>query len=292
MAKRRALARGLDALLSAPSPAPSNIDGALRELPVDLMQRGRYQPRLRVDSEALEELANSIRAQGVVQPIVVRPVTPQEGAEQRYEIIAGERRWRASQLAGLDTVPALVREVSDDDALAMALIENIQREDLTPIEEAQALARFVDEFGLTHQAAAEAVGRSRASVSNLIRLLELDPIVRSMMERGELDMGQGRALLALPSALQKQAAAEIVAKGLTARQTEALVRKLRGDAESDENLKKPKAVEPNVARLAQELSERLGSTVQIQHNAKGRGKLTIQFNSLDEFDGILERLND
>jgi ParB family chromosome partitioning protein len=223
---------------------------------------------------------------------VVRPVTPQEGAEQRYEIIAGERRWRASQLAGLDTVPALVREVSDDDALAMALIENIQREDLTPIEEAQALARFVDEFGLTHQAAAEAVGRSRASVSNLIRLLELDPIVRSMMERGELDMGQGRALLALPSALQKQAAAEIVAKGLTARQTEALVRKLRGDAESDENLKKPKAVEPNVARLAQELSERLGSTVQIQHNAKGRGKLTIQFNSLDEFDGILERLND
>ncbi|MGK0170876.1 MAG: ParB family chromosome partitioning protein, partial [Gammaproteobacteria bacterium] len=157
---------------------------------------------------------------------------------------------------------------------------------------AQALARFVDEFGLTHQAAAEAVGRSRASVSNLIRLLELDPTVRSMMERGELDMGQGRALLALPSALQKQAAAEIVAKGLTARHTEALVRKLRGDAESDENLKKAKAVEPNVARLAQELSERLGSTVQIRHNAKGRGKLTISFNSLDEFDGILERLND
>ena len=298
MAKRRALARGLDALLSASTvlatdQASEVADGELRQIPVDLVQRGRYQPRMRMDSDALEELASSIRVQGVVQPIVVRPIPrsmSQTGsAEQHYEIIAGERRWRASQLAGLASVPALVRTVGDDDALAMALIENIQREDLTPIEEAHALARFVEEFGLTHQAAADAVGRSRASVTNLLRLLDLDPEVRALMEGGALEMGHGRALLGLSPALQRQAGQDVVARALTVRQTEALVRKLREDGTYAGNAR-PARASPDVRKLEQDLSERVGYPVRIQHDVNGRGRLTIRFNSLDEFEGILDRI--
>ena len=290
MAKRRALARGLDALLSASAGAEDVAEREqLSTVPIDLIQRGKYQPRMRMDEEALEELSRSIQAQGIVQPIVLRALNGESGGEVRYEIIAGERRWRAAQLAGLEVVPAVVREASDDEALALALIENIQREDLNPIEEAQALARFVEEFGLTHQAAAEAVGRSRVSVTNLLRLLELDPEVRGLMELGDLEMGHGRALLGLDAPLQRQLALEVITRGLSVRQTEAQVREMRGGAARKRTPKAP-AMNPDVERLSRELSERLGASVAIQHSARGKGRLTIRFNSLDEFEGILERL--
>ena len=290
MAKRRALARGLDALLSANAGAEDVTEREqLRTVPIDLIQRGKYQPRMRMDEEALEELSRSIQAQGIVQPIVLRALNEETGGEVRYEIIAGERRWRAAQRAGLETVPAVVREASDDEALALALIENIQREDLNPIEEAQALARFVEEFGLTHQAAAESVGRSRVSVTNLLRLLELDPEVRGLMELGDLEMGHGRALLGLDAPMQRQLALEVITRGLSVRQTEAQVREMRGGASRKRTPKAP-VMNPDVERLNRELSERLGASVAIQHDARGKGRLTIRFNSLDEFEGILERL--
>lgn len=288
--KKRGLGRGLDALLGIGAEqldAEGERGVTLREIPVDLIQRGQYQPRLEIRAEKLEELAESIRAQGVVQPIVVRPLS----AGGRFELIAGERRWRAAQLAGLDAIPAVVRDVADQDAMSIALIENIQREQLNPIEEALALDRLVREFGMTHQAVAEAVGRSRAAVSNLMRLLELDPEVRQRVEQGELEMGHARALLALEPSLQRQAAATIVAEALSVRAAEALVRRLRdGDQRVGASQKPAPAPDPNVAQLEQSLSERLGTNVSIRHGTGGKGALTIRYGSLDELDGILAHI--
>jgi ParB family chromosome partitioning protein len=288
--KRRTLGRGLDALLSTSGRTQAAGEaghGELRHLAVDLLKRGRYQPRLDIRQESLSELADSIRAQGVVQPIVVRPIS--HGAEgARYEIVAGERRWRAAQLAGLQEIPAIVREIPDEAAIAMALIENIQREDLNPLEEAGALDRLIREFEMTHQQAAEAVGRSRAAVSNLLRLLELGEEVKKLVERRELEMGHARALLGLADAQAQAAAArEVVGKGLSVRETERLVKRLQQPAA------KPAAAgprDPNIRRLETELAEKLGATVSVQHGATGRGKLVVSYNSLDELDGILAHI--
>lgn len=256
---------------------------ALRNLPVDLLQRGKYQPRQDFDQEALEELANSIRAQGVIQPIVVRPVD-----EERYEIVAGERRWRAAQLAGLQEIPAVIKEVSDQATMAMALIENIQRENLNPIEEAAALQRLIEEFGLTQQQAADAVGRSRTAVTNLLRLLNLNAEVGLMVERGKLEMGHARALLGLEGKQQVDAAKQVILLGLSVRETEKLVRKLLQPKRTEATV--AEEIDPNVRRLENDLSERLGAKVAVQQGAKGRGKLVIQYNSLDELDGILAHI--
>ncbi len=283
--KRRGLGRGLDALLGATADtASAGDDASLRKLPVEYLQRGRYQPRTDFDPAALQELADSIRAQGVVQPIVVRPL----GEENRYEIIAGERRWRAAQLAGLAEIPAIVREVPDEVAVAVALIENIQREDLNPLEEAVAFKRLVDDFGMTHQEVADAVGRSRASVSNLLRLLDLNPDVKRYIEQGQLDMGHARALAALSGRQQSEAAAQVVARGLNVRATEALVRRLV--EEGTKAKPAPRQLDPNIRRLQDDLSERLGAAVKIQQEQRGRGKLVIHYSSLDELDGIIERI--
>jgi ParB family chromosome partitioning protein len=285
--KKRGLGRGLDALLGGSMPAvaeggvPKGAD--LREVPVDLLQPGKYQPRTDMHAESLEELANSIKAQGVVQPIVIRPI-----GGDRYEIIAGERRWRASQMAGLHEIPAVVRDVPDEAAIAMALIENIQRENLNPIEEALALQRLIDEFEMTHQQAASAVGRSRAAVSNLLRLLTLNDDVRKMLEHGDLEMGHARALLALEGNSQSEAAREVAAKGYSVRETEQLVRRL---SEPSGKAKKPtKSQDPDIKRLQDELADKLAAKVLFQHAAKGNGKLVIHYNSLDELDGILNRI--
>ena len=285
--KKRGLGRGLDALLSGIEPvgAVSKAaagDGELRRLPVDLVRRGKFQPRTDMHPESLEDLANSIRAQGVVQPIVVKPT-----GSGNYEIIAGERRWRAAQLAGLQEIPAVVRDVPDQAAMAMALIENIQRENLNPMEEANALQRLIHEFQLTHQEVAEAVGRSRAAVSNLLRLLELNDDVKRMLEQRQLEMGHARALLALKDSAQSAAARTVVDKGLSVRETERLVRRLADNAPA----KKPATgLDPDIRRLQDELSEKLGAGVQVQHGAQGKGKLVIQYNSLDELDGILAHI--
>jgi len=292
MAKKRGLGRGLDALLgdsglSADSGGEQegrSTDGELRTLPVDIIQRGRYQPRIDMHPDTLEELASSIRAQGVVQPIVVRPIAE----PGRYEIIAGERRWRAAQIAGLHDIPAVVRDVPDQAAMAMALIENIQREELNPMEEALALHRLIEEFGMTHQAAAEAVGRSRASVSNLLRLLTLNEDVKRMVENGDLEMGHSRALLALTGEAQSSAARQVVGKGLSVRETERLVKRLQ-DAGGKPAGPEP-AGDPDIRRLEQDISERLGAKVAVQHGRKGKGKLVIHYNTLDELDGILDHL--
>ncbi len=280
--KKRGLGRGLDALLGQTGVNATSNDGAqdqqLRELPVDLIQRGKYQPRRDMDPQALEELASSIKAQGVMQPIVVRPI-----ADDRYEIIAGERRWRASQQAGLDRIPAVIREVPDEAAIAMALIENIQREDLNPIEEALALQRLQQEFELTQQQVADAVGKSRVTITNLLRLMSLADDVKVMLERGDIEMGHARALLGLPTEQQSEAARQVVARGLTVRQTEALVRQwLNPRREAG-----PVRSNPDIERLQQDLAERIGAEVRIQHGAKGKGKLVISYNSLDELDGVL-----
>jgi len=283
-AKKRGLGRGLDALLgqsAARSTDPTGEDGQLRELPVDLIQRGKYQPRRDMDPQALEELAGSIRAQGVMQPIVVRPI-----GEGRYEIIAGERRWRATQQAGLDSIPAVIREVADEAAIAMALIENIQREDLNPIEEAMALHRLQQEFELTQQQVANAVGKSRVSITNLLRLMALPDEVKLLLERGDIEMGHARALLGLPLEEQTAAARQVVAKGLTVRQTEALVRQLLKPRQAQPN-QRP---DPNIEHLQSDLSERLGAEVKIQHGARGKGKLVISYSSLDELDGVLAHI--
>lgn len=283
--KKRHLGRGLDALLGAamqPPAATAATDGSLRELAVDLIQRGKYQPRRDMDEASLQELADSIRVQGVMQPIVVRPVS-----DRRFEIIAGERRWRATQLAGLDTIPAVIREVSDEAAIAMALIENIQREDLNPIEEAAALQRLQQEFGLTQQEVAAAVGKSRSTVTNLLRLMTLQEDVRRLVEHGDLEMGHARALLALDGGDQSHAAAQVVGKGMSVRQTEALVRNLLAARDTP---KQSKAIDPNIRHLQDDLSQRLGAKVQIQHTAKGKGKLVLNYNSLDELDGILAHI--
>jgi ParB family chromosome partitioning protein len=308
--KRPSLGRGLADLLGqarqppAPiAPAATATAGAgvgasgerLAQLPVELLQRGRYQPRDDLRADTLAELAESIRKQGVIQPILVRPIAGSgAGAggtgEQRYEIIAGERRWRAAQQAGLLAVPAIIREVPDEAAIAMALIENIQREDLNPLEEARAFERLISEFKLTHQQVAEAVGRSRTAVTNLLRLLELAPEVAVMVEKRELDMGHARALLGLENRRkQVELAALIVKKTLSVRETEALVRRMAAPAGSPAHAATGR--DPNVARLETELSEKLGAKVQIQHGANGRGKLVVGYGSLEELDGILDHIN-
>jgi ParB family chromosome partitioning protein len=254
----------------------------MQHVPLDQLQRGRYQPRRDMNPTALQELAESIKAQGVMQPIVVRVI-----GEQRYEIVAGERRWRAAQMAGLDTIPSVIREISDDTAIAMALIENIQREDLNPMEQATAMQRFVEEFDLTHQQIAETVGKARATVSNLLRLMALPREVKTLLEHGDLEMGHARALLSLPEPQQTESARLIVAKGLSVRQTEALVRSLLA---ANDKPAEDKTVDPNVAQLQQSLADKLGAAVQIDYNKKGQGRLVIRYNSLEELDGILAHI--
>jgi ParB family chromosome partitioning protein len=283
-AKKRGLGRGLDALLSPhTTDLTSSQSDQLLQLPVDLIKRGAYQPRTDIDAEALEELANSIRAQGVVQPIVVRPVA----ASDQYEIIAGERRWRAAQIAGLHEIPALVRDANDQTAMCMALIENIQREDLNPLEEARALTRLLKEFEMTHDQAAEAVGRSRSTVSNILRLLELHPDVQKMLEMGKLEMGHARAILALAKEHQPEIAKKVSKQELSVRATEKLIRKLQ--AKGPKETPKAKQLDPNIRRLQDDLSEQLGAPVVIQHTASGKGTVQIRYNSTDELDGILSK---
>jgi ParB family chromosome partitioning protein len=279
---------------AAPEAHPAPHGEELAKLPLDLLQRGRYQPRVDMRAETLTELAESIKAQGVVQPIVVRPMeAPVDGASQRYEIIAGERRWRAAQMAGLSEIPAVIRHIPDDAAIAVALIENIQRENLNPLEEARALSRLISEFGLTHQQAADAVGRSRASVSNLLRLLELPAEVCELVEKRTLEMGHARALLALPQSRQQSEVALLVAnKGLSVRETEALVRRLLAGAPSaDGSAMQSPARDPNVARLEQDLADKLGARVAIRQGSGGKGTLVVSYNSLDELDGILQHIH-
>ncbi|MBL6754148.1 MAG: ParB/RepB/Spo0J family partition protein [Pseudomonadales bacterium] len=266
---------------SAPQPDKAPRDGELRHIPIDLIQRGKYQPRMDMHEEALAELAASIKQQGVMQPIVIRPISA-----DRYEIIAGERRWRATQLAGLDSIPAIIKPVSDDAAIAMSLIENIQRENLNPIEEAVALKRLQDEFELTQQQVADAVGKSRATVTNLMRLINLSLDARVMLERGDIEMGHARALLALPQEQQTQAARSVVGGGLSVRQTEALVRRLL----SGPGKKAAIPINPDIRLLEQTLAEKLGAKVMVQHTAKGSGKLVLKYNSLDELDGIIAHI--
>ncbi|MFC3608130.1 ParB/RepB/Spo0J family partition protein [Stutzerimonas tarimensis] len=286
--KKRGLGRGLDALLGGATPQALQEEAIqvdqqqLHQLPLDVIQRGRYQPRRDMDPSALEELANSIRAQGVMQPIVVRPI-----GSGRYEIIAGERRWRASQQAGLERIPAMVRDVPDEAAIAMALIENIQREDLNPIEEAMALQRLQQEFQLTQQQVADAVGKSRVAVSNLLRLIALPEEVKIMLSHGDLEMGHARALLGLPAERQIEGARHVVARGLTVRQTETLVRQWL-NSDKAESVQTPP--DPDITRLEQRLAERLGSPVQIRHGNKGKGQLVIRYNSLDELQGVLAHI--
>jgi ParB family transcriptional regulator, chromosome partitioning protein len=276
--KRKALGRGLDALLGG---EPSATHDALITLPVGRIRPGRYQPRTKMDQEALAELAASIQAQGLMQPVLVRPV---DG--DRYELIAGERRWRAAQLAGLQEVPALVREVADESALAMSLIENIQRENLNPMEEAAGLQRLADEFRMTHEQVAEAVGRSRSATTNLLRLLKLPKPVQGMVMEGVLEMGHARALLALDGARQIEAANRIAARGLSVREAEALVTSLlRGMA-----TRRVRKTDRDLARLEEEVSSRLGTTVQIRAGRKGTGKIVVHYSSLDHLDQLLKKL--
>jgi ParB family chromosome partitioning protein len=264
----------------------------LASLPVDLLQRGKYQPRADMRPETLGELADSIKARGLVQPILVRPLPrPNPTESQRYEIIAGERRWRAAQMAGLSEIPAVIRDVPDEDAVAMALIENIQRENLNPLEEARALLRLIEEFGLTHQAAAEAVGRSRAAVSNLVRLMELTDEVKDMLETRRIEMGHARALLGLATRRQQIEVATLVAKkGLSVRDTEALVRRIIAPKTEDSAGGSPPPADPDIHRLETELADKLGAKVAFQHAASGKGKLIVSYNSLDELEGILAHI--
>jgi ParB family chromosome partitioning protein len=286
MNKKRGLGRGLDALLGGGDKtvtAPRTEGDALRIIDIDLVQRGRYQPRTDMREEALEDLAASIRAQGIVQPIVVRPV----GTPGRYEIIAGERRWRAAQLAGLHQVPVLIRDVDDHTAMSIALIENIQRAQLNPVEEANGIARLISEFDMTHQQVADAIGRSRAAVTNLLRLLEIEPTVKQMLEHGDLEMGHARALLGLSAENQIAAAHRIVEHRLSVRQAEQLAKRLKSG--KPEVPHKPVA-NPDLQVLERDLAEKLGCKVDIKHRKRGGGTLTIQYHSLDELDGVLAHL--
>ncbi|MDR2450570.1 MAG: ParB/RepB/Spo0J family partition protein [Candidatus Accumulibacter sp.] len=283
MKQKKGLGRGLDALLAG-NESPGGEQQ--RSLPASSLQPGKYQPRTRMDKESLEELAASIRAQGLMQPILVRQIDGVAG-EERFEIVAGERRWRAAQMAGMSEVPALIREIPDESALAMSLIENIQRENLNPLEEAGGIQRLVDEFGMTHQQASEAVGRSRPAVSNLLRLLQLVPPVQEMLMAGEIDMGHARALLSLPGAAQIQVAQRVAQKRLSVRETERL---------AHHALKPPRATEAgtrtpdrDLLRLQEEISDILGARVEIRANGKGAGRIQIQFGDLDQLDGILQR---
>lgn len=301
--KKRGLGRGLDALLGtnnsinkkqSKQPASNTgndstnkkADGDLFNIPVEFIQPGIYQPRIDMHSDALQELADSITSQGVVQPIVIRPIAASTAKnEQKYEIIAGERRWRAAQMAGLADIPAIIRDVSDKAAIAMALIENIQREELSPIEEANALKRLIEEFSLTHQQAAEAVGRSRAAVSNILRLLELEAGTRRLLENGDLEMGHARALLALKGEEQSYTARHVVSKGLSVRETERLIKKVLNPKVPHE-----KKIDPNINNLQKSLENKLGAKVMFQHGNKGRGKMIVHYNSIDELEGILAHI--
>jgi len=291
--RKPTLGRGLADLLGARAPAAAlqQVEGQLRQLFPDLLQRGRYQPRIDMHPETLAELADSIKAQGVIQPIVVRALGAADGgASQRYEIIAGERRWRAAQMAGLTEIPAVIRHIPDNAAIALALIENIQRENLSPLEEARALTRLITDFGLTHQEAADAIGRSRASVSNMLRLLELAPEVCELLEKRTIEMGHARALLALTQRRQQTEVGLLVAKkGLSVRETEALVRRLQAPAERG-SAQAAASRDPNIERLEQEVAEKLGARVAIQPGSRGKGKLVVSYNSLDELDGILAHI--
>ena len=283
--KLKGLGRGLDALLAANTDDDAKNEGELQVLPASELSPGKYQPRTRMDPGSLEELAASIKSQGVMQPILVRPIGGQFDSE-RYEIIAGERRWRAAQIAGLVSVPCLVRAIPDEAALAMSLIENIQREDLNPLEEAAGIQRLIEEFGMTHQQAADAVGRSRPAASNLLRLLQLAPQVQELLMAGDIDMGHARALLPLDGAAQVGLANLIAARGLSVREAERLVQH-----ELNPKTKLPAPTpDRDILRLEEEIADRLGATVKIKANKKGVGAVTIQFGNLDQLDGLLEKL--
>lgn len=302
--QRRGLSRGLGALLGSASTAkadpvevPVNTPGSqasaaesnngMQTIPVEQLQRGRYQPRSDMRQDSLQELAESIKKQGIMQPIVVRPISG-EGRETQYEIIAGERRWRAAQLAELSEVPVIIRDVADEDAIAMALIENIQRENLNPLEEALALHRLIEEFDLTHDEAAQAVGRSRASVSNMLRLLDLEQGVKNLVAERELSMGHARAILAISNDKQLQVAKDVVKRGLSVRATESLIRGLLQP--SRPKTEKQTQKNPDIRRLENDLTDKLGARVAIE-DKKGKGKLVIQYSSLDELDGILSKFS-
>ena len=291
MVKKRGLGRGLDALLGggadeeAATPRSEGTADGLKSLPVDLIQRGRYQPRRDFNPESLQELADSIAAQGVVQPIVVRPV-----GSERFEIIAGERRWRAAQQAGLSEIPVVIRDVPDQTAMAMGLIENIQRDDLNPLEEATALHRLLHEFELTHQQIAQAVGKSRTTVTNLLRLLDLNEEVKRFIEERRIEMGHARALLGLKDQVQSDAARRVISQGLSVRETEKLVRRLQGEDQGRPGTGETPREDPNIRRLESDLTDKLGAHVKIQQGAGHRGKLVISYNSLDELDGILDHI--
>ena len=291
-AKRQSLGTGLDALLGFSDEVESvpqskhmeDADGTLRDLPVEFLQRGKYQPRRDLDADALQELANSIAQQGVMQPIVVRKV-----ATDKYEIIAGERRWRASQQAGLESVPSIIRTITDEAAIAMALIENIQREDLNSIEESRALIRLQDEFKLTQQQVADAVGKSRSAVTNLMRLASLEEAVQKQLELGEIELGHAKCLLALSGNSQVIAGREIAANSMSVRQTEILVKRIQSSG-SVMSIEPKKSADPDILRAQQDLSEKVGAAVTIQHSAKGSGKLVIKYHSVDELEGILAHI--
>ena len=285
MNKKARLGKGLDALLGNIEQGVGAADGELRQLPVAAIRKGRYQPRTRMDEESLRELAASIAAQGIVQPLLVR-----ETAAGAYELIAGERRWRAAQLAGLETVPVMVRQVADEAALAVGLIENIQRENLNPIEEAGGLRRLLDEFGLTHQQVADTIGRSRTAVSNLLRLLNLDPGVREHLEARRLEAGHARAILALPREQQGAAADLVMRRRLSVRQAEQLVRRLLAQASAKKKDKKKTVLDPDIRRLEEELSEHFAAPVRVESRDGKRGHVKIEYGSLDELDGILARI--
>jgi ParB family chromosome partitioning protein len=285
MNKKARLGKGLDALLGNIEQGVAAVDGELRQLPVAAIRKGRYQPRTRMDEESLRELAASIAAQGIVQPLLVR-----ETAAGAYELIAGERRWRAAQLAGLKDVPVMVRQVDDEAALAVGLIENIQRENLNPIEEAGGLRRLLDEFGLTHQQVADTIGRSRTAVSNLLRLLNLDPGVREHLEARRLEAGHARAILALPREQQGAAADLVMRRRLSVRQAEQLVRRLLAQAGAKKKDKKKTVLDPDIRRLEEELSEHFAAPVRVESHDGKRGHVKIEYGSLDELDGILARI--
>jgi ParB family chromosome partitioning protein len=275
----RGLGRGLDALLGGDLETATASD-ALRTLKVEQLQPGKYQPRTQMDQESLQQLADSIRAQGIMQPILVRPVAP-----EKFEIIAGERRWRAAQLAGLGEVPALVREIADEAALAMSLIENIQRENLNPLEEAAGIKRLIDEFNMTHQLAAEAVGRSRTAVTNLLRLLNLSAPVQELLMRSQIDMGHARALLSLDGAKQIAVAQHVAAKKLSVREAERLVQ-----GALHPRRKAPAKPSRDILFLQETAADRLGAKVSIHHSAKGAGRMVIEYKSLDQLDGLLSQM--
>lgn len=282
--KKNRLGRGLDALLGESGAVMGDVaPDKLQQLPVELLQRGQFQPRRQIDKEALDDLANSIAKQGVLQPIVARKLPSGD-----YEIIAGERRWRAAQQAQLDRVPVVVRELSDEDAMVIGLIENLQREDLNPIEEARGMQRLIEEFTMTHQQVADSVSRSRAAVSNLLRLLSLQSDVSSLLEQGQLDMGHARALLSLDEAMQQKAAQQIIKSGMSVRQAESLVRRLQ--EENANPVTKVKEKDPDIRHLEESLSEKLGTHVEIKLGSRGKGKLVIDFHGNDVLQGILEKI--